>query len=241
MKNIILILLMFVLPLKAVAQNPTVVSFNVDKSKSMASNSAKQDKYFTSIVKKHTKGKKNVIFQIRFINANSSSASNSRTFIYEIPVFKGSNNDELERVLHQNKINRKRKSIAKRIVKFINEYEAEAKYTNIISSLVPLSTLKSSDIFVYYFTDGVESSKQFRMLDLRPFKTAKEAIISAKVDVKKLKNIYKMPHQLKGINKVEFIIPMQMDKKVKGSDFIGDYFSEVFRLFQVTELEFITL
>jgi hypothetical protein len=241
MRILIITTLLFVLSFKMVAQNPTVVSINVDKSKSMAFNSVKQDKYLTSIVKKHAKGKNNVIFQVRFINANSSSASNSRTFTYEIPVFKGSNNDELERVLHQNKLRKKRKSIAQRIVKFINQYEADARYTNIISSLVPLSTIKSSDIFVYYFTDGVESSTQFRMLDLRPFKTAQDAVVSAETHVKKLKNIYKMPHQLKGIKKVEFIIPVQMNKKVKGSDFIRDYFSEVFRLFQVTELEFITL
>lgn len=241
MKHIVIILFMFVLPLKAVTQNPSVVSINVDKSLSMASHSEKQDKQLTSIVKMHTKDKKSVIFQIRFINANSSSTSNSKTFIYEAPIFKGSNADELEKVLHQNKVKNKRKALAKRIVKFINTYEAEAKYTNIMSSLVPLSKIPSSDIFVYYFTDGVESSKQFRMLDLRPFKAAEEAIVSAKADVKKLKNIYKMPHQLKGIKKVEFIIPMQMDKKVKGSDFIGDYFSEVFKLFQVTEIEFKTL
>lgn len=233
MKNIIFIVLMFVLPLKAVTQNPTVVSINVDKSLSMPSHSEKQDKQFTSIVKMHTKGEKNVIFQIRFINANSSSASNSKTFIYEEPTFKGSNDDELEKVLYQNKVKKKRKTLAKRIVKFINEYEAEAKYTNIISSLVPLSKIQSSDIFVYYFTDGVESSRQFRMLDLRPFKTANQAINSAKTDVDKLHSIYKMSKRFNGIQKVEFILPLQMEHKIKGSDFVQEYLTEVFKLYGV--------
>ena len=186
MKNIIIIVFMFVLPLKTVAQNEAKVFINVDKSLSMPSNSVKQGKHLAKVVKKHTKNKKTVVFEIRFINANTSSASNSKVFIYKEPEYKGSGDDELHKVLHQNKIKRKRASVAKRIVKFINQYKAEAKFTNIVSSIIPISKAQSDEVYVYYYTDGVESSREIRMLDLHPLKTTKVAVQSAKKDVEKI-------------------------------------------------------
>ncbi len=242
MKKIIFIVSMFMLPInKGVAQNQVKVFINIDKSLSMPSNSVKQDKYLTKLVKEHTKDKKIVVFEIRFINSNTSSASNSKIIIYKEPVYKSSEDDELQRVLHLNKIKRKRNTVAKHIIKFINLYKAEAKFTNIISSLIPISKLKSRDVFVYYLTDGVESSREFRMLDLYPFKTAKKAIELARKDVKKLHALYSLPEKLKEIKKVQFILPMQMDKKVKGSAFIEVYFREVFKSFGVMNVQFQTL
>ncbi|MFY0602930.1 MAG: hypothetical protein JXQ93_03205 [Flavobacteriaceae bacterium] len=231
---------MFVLPLKAVAQNPTKVFINVDKSLSMPSNSAKQDKHLTKVVKMHTKNSRTVTFEIRFINGITSS-SNVKTFIFKEPEYKGSRDDKLQRILHQNKVKRKRKSLAKHIVKFVNEYNSEAKFTNIVSSIVPISKAQSSDVYVYYYTDGVESSRELRMLDLRPFKTAKIAVESARKDIKVLHTLYNLPKELKGVKNVQFILPIQMDREVKGGAFIEEYFTEIFRLFNVNQVQFKTL
>lgn len=242
MKNIIIIVLMFVLPLKAVTQNQaTKVFINIDKSLSMPTNSVMQDKHLTKVVKEHTKNKKTVFFEVRFIGASTSSVNNSRVFIYKESEYKGSGDDELQRILHQNKIKRKRKSVAKRIVKFINEYKTEARFTNLVSSIVPISKAQSNDVYVYYYTDGVESSRELRMLDINPFKTAKIAVASASKDIKVLHTLYNLPKELKNVKKVQFVLPMQMGKKVKGSDFIEEYFIEIFRLFNVNQVEFKTL
>ena len=241
MKNIIILTLMFVLPLKqAVAQNEAKVFINVDKSLSMPSNSAKQDKHLAKVVKMHTKNSQTVIFELRFINGITSS-SNVKTFIFKEPEYKGSSNDELQKILHKNKVKRKRKTLAKHIVKFVNEYKSEAKFTNIVSSIVPISKAQSSDVYVYYYTDGVESSRELRMLDLKPFKTAKIAVESAQKDIKILHRLYNLPKELKGVKNVQFILPIQMDKKVKGGAFIEEYFTEIFRLFNVNQVQFKTL
>lgn len=241
MKNIIILILMFVLPLKAVAQNLTKVFINVDKSLSMSSNSTKQDKHLTKVVKMHTKNSQTVIFEVRFINGATSSVSNVKTFIYKESEYKGSSDDKLQKILHQNKIKRKRKSLAKNIVKFVNEYKSEAKFTNIVSSIVPISKAQSNDVYIYYYTDGVESSRELRMLDLKPFNTAKIAVESARRDIKTLHALYNLPKELKGVKNVQFILPIQMDKKVKGGTFIEEYFTEIFRLFNVNQVQFKTL
>lgn len=242
MKNIIILTLMFVLPLKqAVAQNEAKVFINVDKSLSMPSNSAKQDKHLTKVVKMHTKNSKTVTFEVRFINGSTSSASNVKTFIYKEPEYKGSSDNKLQKILHQNKIKRKRKFLAKRIVSFIKEYKSEAKFTKIVSSIVPISKAQSNDVYVYYYTDGVESSRELRMLDLRPFGTAKIAVESAKRDIKVLHGLSNLPKELKGVKKVQFILPIEMEREVKGGAFIEEYFTEIFRLFKVNQIQFKTL
>ncbi|MFY0631971.1 MAG: hypothetical protein JXR05_16540 [Flavobacteriaceae bacterium] len=242
MKKFIIIILMFVLSLKqAVAQNPTKVFINVDKSLSMPSSSIKQDKHLTKVVKMHTKNSNTVIFEVKFINGATSSTSNSKVFIYKESEYKDSNDDKLQKILYQNKIKRKRKSVAKRIVSFIKEYKSQAKFTNIVSSIIPISKVQSSDVYVYYYTDGVESSRELRMLDLKPFKTAKIAVESARKDIKVLHTLYNLPKELKGVKNVQFILPVQMEREVKGGAFIEEYFTEIFRLFNVNQVQFKTL
>ena len=240
MRILIITIVLFVLPLKMVAQNPTIF-LNADKSYSIDAVNPKQDKRISHIVKNHTKGE-TATFIVRFIGANTDAVGNAMVFRYKEPELKGNANEdaELQTILHVNKVKRKRKSLAKRIIKFINEYKAEAKYTNIVNSIVPISKATSNELFVYYFTDGIESSKDYRMLDVYPFKSVKHAIEAAKKDAVKLKSKYGLSDTLHGIKKIVFFIPVQMDHKKKGSDFIEEYFSEIFRLFQVRKVEFNT-
>ena len=235
MRNLIIIILFLVLPMNSVvqAQDRTVL-LSVDKSKSMIS-SPKQSKLISKIVIDNTK-QGAAIFQVRFINGNNS-INNLKVFTYDKPVFDASkyaNEDlALQKVLHSNKVKRKRNALAKRIVKFINEFKSEAKYTNIVSSIVSISRVKSDNIKAFYFTDGIESSRAFRMLDIHPIKTELQAIYFATKDVKKLHSIYKLPKKIKGIQKVYFFLPVQMDKKTKGSSFIEAYWTEIFSNFGV--------
>lgn len=240
MRILIITILLFVLPLKMVAQNPTIF-INVDKSLSIDAVNPKQDKRISHIVKNHTKGK-TATFIVRFIGANTHAVGNAMVFRYkELGLKRAANEDaELQKILHANKVKRRRTSLAKRIIRFINEYTAEAKYTNIVDSFVPISKATSNEVFVYYFTDGIESSKDYRMLDIYPFQSIKHAKSAAHKDAAKLKSKYGVSDTLHGIKKVAFFIPVQMDHKKKGSDFIEEYFSEIFRLFQVREVEFNT-
>ena len=243
MKNIITILVFIVLPLLAVAQKHNV--FVIDDSVSMISNSEQQNKYISQVIKQSTKAS-SVTFEVRFINANTSSAGNSRVFRYNEPMFNASKFEAkdltLQKILHNNKVKRKRKKLSKKILQFIQDSRSgKAQYTNILSSLVSLSKLKSQGIHLYYFTDGVESSRDFRMLEKKPFSSVHNAVQSAKNDVKKLISKYGVKKQLSNIKSVYFLLPRQMNTKTKGSDFIQDYFAEIFNNFSVTNVNFETL
>jgi len=243
MKNTVIFLVFIVLPLFAVAQKHNV--FVIDDSVSMTSNSAQQNKYISKVIKKSTKAS-SVTFEVRFINGNTSSTGNSRIFKYNEQKFDASKFDAknlpLQKILHNNKVKRKRKKLVKKILQFIQDYRSgKAQYTNIVSSLVSLSKIKSQEVNVYYFTDGIESSKDFRMLERKPFSSVRNAVQSAQNDVKKLARKYSVKKQLSHIKSVHFLLPRQMNTKTKGSDFIEDYFTEIFNYFSVNNINFETL
>ncbi len=242
-KVIIILVLIFVLPLTAVAQKHIV--FLIDQSTSMTSNSEAQNKYISNVIKQSTKTS-SVVFEVRFINEHTSSNGNSRVFKYIEPKFNASKFKEkdlnLQKILYKNKVKRKRKKIGKKILQFIQDSRSgKARFTNIVSSLVPLSKIQAKDIHVYYFTDGVESSTTFRKLEIRPFTTTYSATKSAKRDVSILRNKYGIKKSLSHIKSIHFLLPLQMNNKTKGSDFIEDYFTEIFKAFYVTNINFETL
>lgn len=239
MKKLVFKIIMFLLPLNAVTQNYTVLM--IDKSKSMIK-SSKQDKFITQLIKSKCNGT-TATFEIRFINENSSSLSNSKLFKFIQPVFdisKFSKDDlELQKILYKSKVKRGKKSLAKRIISFINTYKTNAKYTNLLESLSFLGN-KTNIVELFFISDGIESSKNIRMLDVYPFKSAKHAIVSAQKDVKKLRSIYELPESLP-TKKVCFIMPLMMDKNVKGSRFLDTYWNRVFAEFGVENVSFKTL
>lgn len=246
MKNIIikiLILFFCVSPLFAVAQNENhIVIFN-DKSVSVESQTDTQNRRIFEIVKEACKAKKTTV-EVRFINENTSSITNVFTLVYHEKVFDASlykkEDIKREKQFFEITIKRHRKRFAKKVLDFIKTYKAKARGTEILTSLVPLSQTTGKNVDVYFFTDGIESSK-YRTMDRRSFQNMQEAIQSAKKDAEIIRRKFGLPKTISNIRSVTFVLPLDMEAKADILSYLERYWKEVFASFGITSATFETL
>ncbi len=236
-KTQVVFILMMISPIITIAQNHIMIF--KDKSKSYTSN-PNQSKYLKSEINAHLKKGTNT-FQISFINGNTSSIKNSKTFHFDRPSFDSSefseDDLEIEKILFKNKIKRRVKKISKKITAFINSYKTEALHTNIASCIVAISKVKADNIQVYIDTDGIESSN-LRKFEIRPIQSKSEALSFSRIDSEKLRQKFNLPKSINNVKEVQFILPREMGKSTKGSAFIDIYFKGLFAQFGITNIHF---
>lgn len=242
MRNLGIIIFLFAFSFKSVAQESVYTLMFIDKSVSVKS-SPEQTKYIKRILKKACK-RKTAVVEIRFLNSNTASATGSKIFTYQEPEFESSlystNELELQKELFKSTIRRSKKKFIKKIQIFLNSYSTSATSTEILASIVPISRLNKKNVNVFFFTDGLESSR-IRDLSKRGFSNEKLTISGAKSDVVKLHRMYELPKVLKGITKIQFVLPLDMESQNKTLEFLKTYWVRVFKSFQFNNVKFDTL
>ncbi|MDC1162488.1 hypothetical protein OAT18_03520 [Tenacibaculum sp.] len=224
----------------------TVMIFE-DKSVSVSSQEKpEQRKYKKMLIKKACLGTSAEV-TIRFLSGNTASVTGRKKFVYKEPVFNASlysaDEQEMQKQLFKSKIKRARKRFFKKVTTFIESYEASSKWTEILAAIVPISRNTNVNKRVFFFTDGVESSK-FRQIDKRPLISDKDAEYAALVDVRNLRKKYQLPKKLSGIESIMFVFPLDMGvggKKRTSQVFLETYWRAVFAEFGVNNVGFKTL
>ncbi|MGG8497444.1 hypothetical protein ACQY1Q_13610 [Tenacibaculum sp. TC6] len=244
MKNTIMLKILFlVLPLLVVAQEGNYTLLLVDKSGSMKVKNPRQDKYIYQIIKSAC-ATKTASVEVRFVNETTNSVMNKKVFVYTVPEFNAElypkDEVELQRQLFESKIKREKKDFTKKIVTFINSYDATAQWTELLSGIVGIARLNKKEARVYFFTDGIESSK-YRDMTKGSFKSEQEAVMSAKADVVKLRKKFQLPKTLSGIQQIRFVIPLDMQANSDVLQFLEVYWKEVYRGFGFENVFFETL
>ncbi len=243
MKNIIktfkrtlrLLILVFVCilpkPSEAQENNEQYRLLFVDKSVSMETTNAEQDKHIYKEVKQACMAKKAVI-EIRFVNQVTSSLMNKKLFIYNEITFNESLFEKehvaLQRQLFKGKIRRNRKKFIRKIIDFINRYDASAQSTELLSGIVSIVRLNAKNAIVYFYSDAVESSR-FRDLTNHSFTSERNCITAARSDIAKLRKKFQLPKTLSGIKQIRFVVPVNMEANNSLLQFLEVYWKEVYR------------
>ncbi|CAL2105507.1 conserved hypothetical protein [Tenacibaculum sp. 190524A02b] len=244
MKNILVTLFIFIGGIVVQAQN-TIMIFE-DKSVSVSSNrNSEESKYKNKLLKRACSGESAEVI-VRFLSENTASISGGKKFSYKAPSFNASyySADELpmQQQLFKGKQRRSRKRFAKKVITFMNAYTSSAKWTEILAAIVPISRNSNPNKQIFFFTDGIESSR-FRQIDKHPLISDRDAKYAALVDVKNLRKKYQLPQKLSGVDKVEFVFPLDMgisEKKRTSQSFLEIYWRTVFAEFGVYNLKFKT-
>ena len=238
MKTRIIILSIFYflpLPLKVIAQeNDNYLMLFVDKSISVKQQNS-LDNYIYHLVKKHCLSDKLTV-EVRFLFENTATIS-SKVFEFKKPKFPKGNfrkeNLPLQEQLYNGKVKRAKKKFAKKVVEYVNSFQAKARQTEIVSALVPISRNRAKNLHVVFISDMLESSHRFRKMDSYPFKTEKESIWGARQDVKKLHRIFLVPQKLQQNIHVLCVLPVSVNTKEKAFQFVEAYWRTVFSSFGI--------
>ncbi|WP_075343109.1 hypothetical protein [Tenacibaculum agarivorans] len=246
MKNIFIILF-FVFIHKTIAQGQNIVMIFEDKSVSVSSEENPiQRRYKKKLIQKACSG---VLTEVTvcFLSEHTASATARKKFVYKQPSFNRSyySADELpmQQQLFKGKLRRSRKRFAKKVITFMDSYQSSARWTEILAAIVQISRNSNPKKQIFFFTDGIESS-EFRQIDKRLLTSDKDAKYAAFVDVKNLRKKYKLPQKLSGVEKVEFIFPLDMGiggNKRTSDSFLETYWRAVFALFGVKNVVFKSL
>lgn len=224
------------LPLKVIAQeNDNYLMLFVDKSISVKQQDNSQDNYIYHLVKKHCSSGKNIV-EVRFLFENTATIS-SKIFEFKKPKFPKGNfrkeNLPLQKQLYKSKVKRAKKKFAKKVVEYVNSFDAKARQTEIVSALVPISRNSAKNTHVVFISDMLESSNRFRKMDSYPFQTEKGAIWGAKQDVKKLYRIFQVPKNLQKNIHVLCVLPVLVDTTEKAFQFVEAYWRTFFSSFGI--------